>query len=208
VDVETTETGSRGAITAFGERAAFELPVHGAHNVMNALAAVGGALVLGDALGPAAEALATFEPVGGRSAVRRIGDLRVIDDTYNANPASMARALETVVALARRDGTRAYAALGHMRELGDRSAAHHEDVGAHAAEAGVQAIIILGENAEDYARGARGKGLQDVAVAGSHTEVVRALLERCRPGDWILVKGSRGARMEAVVEELEACSTT
>lgn len=202
----TTAEGVRGTLVCAGARAPFALGVHGRHNAMNALAAAAGAMLAGATVETAAAALGDFAPVEGRSVVRDVAGVHVIDDTYNANPASMARALEMLAELGA--GARTWAALGEMRELGEASARMHAEVGERAARAGVAGLVALGECADEYARGARAAGLTDVVVARSHTEVVEALRERLGPGDWLLVKGSRGARMEQVTKGLEACSTT
>lgn len=206
--VESFAGGARGALVRGAERAPFEIAVHGLHNVYNAVAAAAGASLLGAPLADVARGLARFRPEAGRSALREAGGVRILDDTYNANPDSMARALETVAALARDRGGAAWAALGEMLELGERAAEFHEEVGRAAAEAGVKGLVVVGERAEDYARGARGAGLREVTVARSRKDAVEALSRRLRPGDWCLVKGSRGARMEEVVQGIERCFTT
>jgi UDP-N-acetylmuramoyl-tripeptide--D-alanyl-D-alanine ligase len=129
------------------------------------------------------------------------GPLTVLNDAYNANPASMRSALAT---LARAPGGRAIAVLGEMRELGAASAALHRDVGRAAAAARVVALIAVGDHADDVQAGAVEGGLpaDAVAVVGSHAEAAARVRALARPGDCVLLKGSRGSRMEEVLAHL------
>jgi len=125
----------------------------------------------------------------------------VLNDAYNANPASMAAALRTLAASQSR---RRIAVLGEMRELGNASERAHRELGVAAAEARVDALFLLGEHAEEVRRGAQGAGLSTecIVVAASHQELADRLLAYCRPDDVVLLKGSRGAAMEEVLRHL------
>jgi UDP-N-acetylmuramoyl-tripeptide--D-alanyl-D-alanine ligase len=130
-------------------------------------------------------------------------DVLVIDDSYNANPQSMRNALET---LARLDGHgRRLVALGQMGELGDEGDAAHRDAGRLAGSLGLDEVFLLGPMADLMAEGAREAGLAEdqLHVFTDHESLSRSLRERIAKGDRILVKGSRAARMERIVEELE-----
>ena len=136
-----------------------------------------------------------------RFKVRPLGPFELLDDTYNANPASMAAALE---ALAARPVTgKRIAVLGDMLELGEESAALHRGIGAMAAERGVEALFAYGEHAYDIIRGARDAGISQAEAFDSHEAIADALVLSAVPGDSILLKGSRGMRMERVAEHLE-----
>jgi len=175
----------------------------GEPTVSNSLAAAAAALAAGASLDEVAEGLGGYQNIGGRMqrvALRR--DLVVIDDTYNANPQSMTVALESLARL-RGDG-RAFAVLGDMGELGDRSDAAHREAGALAARLDVDHLFALGEQAGLVSEGAREAGLPAgrVHVLGSPEEAVAALAPLLDGPAWVLVKGSRAMRMERVVAGL------
>jgi len=135
-----------------------------------------------------------------RFRVERIGPLDVLDDSYNANPASMRAALE---ALALRPGTHPrIAVLGDMLELGDDAERMHRELGAEAASRNVTTLIAYGSFADAIVSGARQAGLGDAATVAGHAEAVRRICDIGREGASVLVKGSRGAAMERVVEGL------
>ena len=132
-----------------------------------------------------------------RFKVVTIGPLVVIDDTYNANPASMAAALEALAEWPVQ-GAR-MAALGEMLELGDAAAGLHRDVGVLAARLGVTDLFVKGAHARDVAAAAEGVHAE---VMDGPEAIAAAIHGLARPGDMLLVKGSRGMRMERVLEAL------
>lgn len=135
-----------------------------------------------------------------RFKVFEVGPLRVLDDSYNANPASMRAALD---ALADQPGSgRRFAALGDMLEMGGGSARFHRELGAYAAEQGIDRLFAYGEFAENMAEGARAAGLAEAAAYPDHEAIAAAIVEYAQPGDVLLVKGSRGRTMEKVIEHL------
>jgi UDP-N-acetylmuramoyl-tripeptide--D-alanyl-D-alanine ligase len=137
-----------------------------------------------------------------RFKVCSVGPLTILDDTYNANPASMAAALQ---ALAERPGNgQRIAALGAMLELGDQATALHADLGETAAKAGVSHLFMRGPNACDTIAAARAAQLPHAEVVEDHQAIAAAIHQAARPGDTVLVKGSRGMRMEKVIEALAA----
>jgi UDP-N-acetylmuramoyl-tripeptide--D-alanyl-D-alanine ligase len=131
----------------------------------------------------------------------QIGPLHVIDDTYNASPASMAAALRGLVE--RPKGGARIAALGDMLELGPDSDKLHADIGALAGKLGVAHLFSLGDRASAMISAARDSGVPHAEVLPGYAEIARAILEVARPGDVLLVKGSRGMRMERVIEQLK-----
>lgn len=172
--------------------------------VENALAAAGGALAAGADLDAVASGLAAHEGIPGRMQPRVLpGGVYVIDDAYNANPQSMQNALETLARLETRG--RRFAVLGAMGELGERAPAAHRELGRLAAALGLDGLFTLEGPAEGIAAGARDGGLPDdrIHVAPDHEALARVLAARLAPGDRVLVKGSRAARMERVLEALE-----
>jgi UDP-N-acetylmuramoyl-tripeptide--D-alanyl-D-alanine ligase len=130
------------------------------------------------------------------------GDIHIINDTYNANPGSMSAALETLMQV--RQHGRGVAALGDMLELGDHSGPLHREVGRVAAREGLSHLLAMGAHASDLLEGAAESGMEDqwLTRASDHKDLALKLLPLLSAGDWVLVKGSRGMRMEKVVEEL------
>jgi UDP-N-acetylmuramoyl-tripeptide--D-alanyl-D-alanine ligase len=176
----------------------------GAHNARNAACAACAAIALGCSDKEIQEGLAAVRPVGRRLRLERLpSGVQLVDDCYNANPSSMAAALEVLHDLAAASsGGRALAALGDMLELGSFSEEAHRTLGADAARRGVAVLAAFGPRSRATADAARAAGLPEVF----HTEDVEALQrfvrERLRPADVLLVKGSRGMKLERLVEAL------
>ncbi|MFZ0141662.1 MAG: UDP-N-acetylmuramoyl-tripeptide--D-alanyl-D-alanine ligase [Aeromicrobium sp.] len=173
------------------------VPQIGAHHAPNAAAAATTALALGLDLQVVADRL---DHAVARSPMRmarheRDDGLVVIDDAYNANPESMAAALHALAGVGR---DRMVAVLGEMLELGDGSHAAHVEVGRLAAELGVDRVVAVGAGAAGIAEGAAERG---TAVADVN-EAVRLLSAWLTPADVVLVKASRGVRLERVTEAL------
>ena len=179
-------------VTAHGS-APVRLGVTGRHQVSNTLAAAAVALESGMPVGDVAAALGTVGIVSGRrmDVFDRPDGVTVIDDSYNANPSSTAAALHALVALGR--GRRTTAVLGYMAELGEFETAGHEDVGRLAAELGVDRLIAVTENAAPILDGAMSvESWQGQAIfATDQVAAIGALNGDLRPGDVVLVKGSR-----------------
>ncbi|HOZ46358.1 MAG TPA: UDP-N-acetylmuramoyl-tripeptide--D-alanyl-D-alanine ligase [Candidatus Hydrogenedentes bacterium] len=145
---------------------------------------------------PLAEALRS----SSRFRLIAIGPLSVIDDTYNANPASMAAALDAL-AERRTDGVR-IAALGEMRELGDAAPQLHRELGQRAAEAGIDHVFAYGPHADDIVAGARANGIGNARSFEHHDAIAHAVVDAAGSHALLLVKGSRGVTMEKVIEAL------
>jgi UDP-N-acetylmuramoyl-tripeptide--D-alanyl-D-alanine ligase len=178
------------------------IPIHGYHNVMNALAASAAAWTLGMTPEEMRSGLAKFKTVGMRMELLRIDGITVINDAYNANPASMAAALNTLSSF--RDSRR-MAVLGDMLELGDMARESHYNVGRLAGAQRLSLLVLIGEHAPDAARGAVDAGMdeKDIILAAGPEEAAKALGSRLSSGDCLLVKGSRGMRMERIIDELK-----
>lgn len=181
------------------------LPVPGTHNVMNALAAIGVGLALGIAPDAMMARLGAFRPMRMRmERVQLDNGIQVINDCYNANPESMEAALRTVSAAPK--AGRLLAVLGDMFELGEAAAVSHRALGTLAVRMGVQRLYLLGAHAGVVAAGAQEAGLAPAAITTStddYEAVAGAVLAEARPGDVILVKGSRGMQMERIVDLLK-----
>ncbi|HEY8531028.1 MAG TPA: UDP-N-acetylmuramoyl-tripeptide--D-alanyl-D-alanine ligase [Limnochorda sp.] len=177
------------------------LPLLGRHNVMNALAASACALALGFEPEEVARALARVQAPKLRLERVEIGGRFIINDAYNASPASMAAALEVLDLVAQ---GRKGAVLGDMLELGAVAHAEHVRLGRRAAEAGLAYLVVVGERAAEISEGAREAGMSPEAIhlASGWEEAVRLVESLSQPGDTILVKASRGLGLERVVQGL------
>lgn len=180
-----------------------DLRLPGRHQVMNALAAAAVGLVMQVPPAAIVAGLQSYRGLYGRLAVKRgQGGVVLIDDTYNANPQSMQAALQCLGQT--RVSGRRLAVLGDMLELGDYAPALHEAVGACVVQSGVEHLLTFGPLAQHIARGARRAGM---AAASIHMtmqpeEAVAQLRALVRPGDVVLLKGSRGMAMERLVDAL------
>lgn len=182
-----------------GRRARPSIPLPGRHVLLDAGLAAAAAWSVG------APAEAVEVGLSGLSAGRHRGEILtssrgvvLLDDTYNANPGSMRAAL---AALDEVPGTgRKVAILGEMLELGEATGALHREVGAAAARSGLELLVCVGPSAGRTAEGARAAGLTEVATFEEVEALLPELGRLVRAGDRVLVKGSRGMRMERVVE--------
>lgn len=175
------------------------IPALGRHSVHNALAAAAAALAAGLDGQQIARGLGRSFSLPHRSVLLDLGPWRVLDDTYNAAPDSMIAALELLASLP----GRRVAVLGEMLELGEASVEAHRAIGAHAGRH-VDLLVGVGRTASDYAAGALGAGLPPTAIfeAADRAAALRLLGERLRPGDVVLVKASRGAELDLLVDRL------
>ncbi|MSQ42310.1 MAG: UDP-N-acetylmuramoyl-tripeptide--D-alanyl-D-alanine ligase [Dehalococcoidia bacterium] len=203
-DVRAFEVASHGAtgfeftLLAAGESRRVRVPLPGAHLLSNVLAAAATALADGLTLDAVTAALERLD-VPLRLRVRALpGGVTLLDDTYNASPASTRAALDL---LAETPGRRV-ALLGDMRELGALSAQSHAAIGRRAAEV-VDALYTVGELARGIADAARAAGLREARHLKTKAEAEAALRATLRAGDALLVKGSRALALETVVEALE-----
>jgi UDP-N-acetylmuramoyl-tripeptide--D-alanyl-D-alanine ligase len=191
--------GQRFTLLLSGEKLHVRLKALGLHNVCNSLAAAAAASALGVAPEFICEGLGQFIPYDKRFNLEELDGIVLIDDSYNANPASMRAALVTLREI--REECRAVAVLGDMLELGGMAKEAHLELGRFAASC-VERLYLLGVMAETVAHGAREGGLpaRDVIVAESHEEILADLRMSLVSGDFVLVKGSRGMGMEKVSE--------
>ncbi len=184
------------------ERDQYILPAPGRHNVINALAAVGVGKEMGLTKEEIARGLASASLTGMRLEVIRAGGIKIINDSYNASPASTGAALQTLADLA--GGRRKIAVLGNMLELGPQALAGHRGVGETAARLQVDYLVTVGDLAEAIHTGAVSAGLRpEKAVhCGDNGQAIKVLEKLLDAGDTVLVKGSRGMKMEQIVRRL------
>lgn len=197
---EITQSGSGTDFTILegAHRCRAQLPVPGLHMVQNAMLAVAVGRVFGLSLEDCAAGLVAAPLTKARLQIKEIGGVQFIDDSYNANPDSMKAALRTLVELDA-DGKR-IAVLGEMRELGDESEHGHREVGETAAVLKVDHLVTIGNVAAPIAEAAEHAGLKKSVAVGSTSEAADLLSEIAAPGDLVLIKGSRAARTEEVIE--------
>jgi UDP-N-acetylmuramoyl-tripeptide--D-alanyl-D-alanine ligase len=180
------------------ERVAAHLPVTGEHMVRNALLAVSAGLELGLSLRECASGLALTKLSARRLACLDVRGITVLDDSYNANPDSMEAALHALRSLP--GGGRRFAVLGRMGELGAYADEGYRRVG-RAAAASMDVLIAVGPETDSMAEEAERSGAREVRRADDTSSAARLLRELARPGDAVVIKGSRAARMERVLED-------
>ncbi len=179
------------------------MPVLGYHNVYNALAAAAAAVGMGVDLHTIRDGLENFSPPAMRmELVKSKAGYAVLNDVYNASPASMVAALKTLDAL--KGYKRKIAVLGDMLELGDYAPKAHRDVGIALMEHRVRMLVTVGPLARGIAQGAKDAGFSEDAVQsyGDSSEAARGLKSQLTRGDVVLVKGSRAIKMEEIVRVL------
>jgi UDP-N-acetylmuramoyl-tripeptide--D-alanyl-D-alanine ligase len=201
-DLQASGTGTKFKINADGRAVEAELPVVGEHMVGNAMLAVAAGRVFGLSLDECAAGLTKLRLTKGRLEQKMIRGIQVIDDTYNANPDSVAAALRTLASMPA--AGRRIAVLGRMGELGAEAERGHRLVGEVAAQARVDGVIGVGEEAQWITDAAWRGGVEKVVRVESTEEATRVLRDIARAGDLVLIKGSRSARMERIVEGLLA----
>jgi UDP-N-acetylmuramoyl-tripeptide--D-alanyl-D-alanine ligase len=176
------------------------LPFPGEHHIINALFGLAVAHELGIGMIQAAAGAASCRPAGNRQRIIKAGAITIMDDSYNASPESMQAAMRTLATLAGPCG-RKIAALGGMLELGDFSAEAHFEIGTLAAQNGFSRLLVIGPYASSVAGGAHSVDPDlPVSLHADHGDLTAALLLLLKPGDYLLVKGSRGFAMEQVSE--------
>jgi UDP-N-acetylmuramyl pentapeptide synthase len=179
------------------------LPLAGEHNARNAAATLAVAAALEVPLLAAAAGLEKAALPPHRSRIVAAGGRTILDDCYNANPASMTAALATVIASVG-GSAGAFAILGDMLELGPESEALHRALGREAAFVGLAGLAAVGEFAAEVAAGAKEAGLTRTMITRDPEAAAAQVAEWSASGDWILVKASRGVRLERAVEALQA----
>ena len=169
----------------------FHFPFTEAHNLTNALAAIGAGVALGVSPGEMADRAANIGFSRFRGERLELGEgIVLVNDCYNANPVSMRAALDHLASI---EGERRIAVLGEMAELGPDAAGYHREIGAHARGEGIDFLIGVGEPAREY---------DPDELVGDPAEAAELLAAQLEPGDAVLVKGSRSAGLEAVAETL------
>ncbi len=197
--LQSTEKGTTFTIKYDGVEYEASMPVHGAHMVQNALLAIAAGLELGVPIASAIKALARAKPTGGRLEQKTLRGVLYLDDTYNANPDSMEAALKTLRQISGQG--RRIAVLGKMGELGDYAPEGYQRTGIAAGKL-ADILITVGKEATSIAESARKAGLGRIHEVEETAAAARMLEQLARPGDIVLVKGSRSAHMETLFQHL------
>ncbi|MBI5892755.1 MAG: UDP-N-acetylmuramoyl-tripeptide--D-alanyl-D-alanine ligase [Deltaproteobacteria bacterium] len=175
---------------------------YGIHNLSNAAAAIAAGIAIGAKKQDIIDGLKNYKPLHGRmEPIKLENDITVIDDTYNANPASVEASLRSLSEMKGRK----IVVLGDMLELGDASKERHRYIGKVAGGVGLGLLFVVGEFKKDVADGAIKAGMDKkcVQTLDDKSEVVSALEKILKKGDILLVKGSRAVGMEEIIERLQ-----
>ncbi len=193
-----------------GQPMTYKIGVPGHHWVMNSLAVLASVQALGGDLGLAGLALAELTPPEGRGNRTRVefgaGSFEIVDESYNANPVSIAAAISSLAVLQPQEGGRRIAVFGDMLELGADAPKFHADLAAPLVESGIDLVFTTGPNMQrlNEALPKRMRGGHGADSAEAAADVTRAV----RPGDIVMVKGSLGSRMRLVVQALRNLEST
>jgi len=191
--IKTIEPQLQLKINALGKKFNVSLNAVGEHNARNALAAIAISIANGISVDKIVSGLSKFVPIKGRLNIQEVASRRLIDDTYNANPASMRAAINVLSEFEQNT-----LILGDMGELGATVREAHFELGEYAANHGVDQLIACGEYAQDVARGFAKKA----QIFSKQADLIESLTKDGL-GSTILVKGSRTARMELVVDAIK-----
>ena len=200
-DIKTLDGGKTEFTAKIGEaEGKFTLHMLGIHNVYNCLAALAVGYACGLTIAEMQKGLATFKPTAMRFEYKQVGDFTVINDAYNASPASTKAALANLDKIAK---GRKILVMGDMFELGKVEQQAHADVGTEAAKYHVDIVLTRGELTKFTAEAARKAGIKQVYECASHEEALAVLKKVLQAGDTVLFKGSHGMHMEKIIELLE-----
>jgi UDP-N-acetylmuramoyl-tripeptide--D-alanyl-D-alanine ligase len=196
------EKGSAFDIVVGDRRESATLPLIGSHNVYNALAATAVALEHGLSLSEVISSLASLASVDKRGQVVRFGNITVVNDCYNSNPKALAAMVDTLAAMPSR---RRIVVAGEMLELGPQGEAMHRESGLHIAAKGIDVLIGVRGLASHMVEAAKQAGISAEFVATSE-EAGNWLARETRAGDVVLLKASRGVKLEKALEQFSAIS--
>lgn len=198
--IKTLESGTLIKVTGGGEEFEVRTPLPGRFNVYNTLAAIVCGRALGLSIPEIKAGLAHPTVTGRRLKIFTRNGLRIIDDTYNASPASVKAALDVLSQMETKG--RKIAVLADMLELGAAASQAHYEVGAYAGKGRIDYLLAYGDLAANYAAGFNSITAGKAEYFSNKPDLIRKLKNMAQPGDAILVKGSRGMKMEEVVAVL------
>lgn len=199
-DVRMDKSGLHFTCHCADKTVAVQVPVIGRHHVYNALAAMAVGQLVGLTAEQMQQGLASYKGVPLREELVHIGPYTFINDSYNANPASMSSAVHTLASLTQ---GRKIAVLGGMGELGDWAPKEHAAIGRLIVQEQIDILITLGDLGTYIAEAARHEGMKAVYTVQTHAEAAAKLQALLQPSDTILLKGSRTFEMEKILPYFE-----
>ena len=200
ISYETTESGMKIRADILGKITEYEIPTLGIHNIYNSLSVMGLCSLMGLDMKKSAEGIRKYQPSKYRMEIKSVSGKTLIEDFYNANPDSMRASIETFRQM---QGERKVAVLADMLELGEISEKEHMNAGIQASEI-FDVIICIGSDAKYIGKGAIENGFDKgrVYFFANNEEAVSEINSILRPGDAVLMKGSRGMKLEEVAESI------
>ena len=200
ISYETTESGMKIRADILGKITEYEIPTLGIHNIYNSLSVMGLCSLMGLDMKKSAEGIRKYQPSKYRMEIKSVSGKTLIEDFYNANPDSLRASIETFRQM---QGERKVAVLADMLELGAISENEHMNAGIQASEI-FDVIICIGSDAKYIGKGAIENGFDKgrVYYFANNEEAVSEINSILRPGDAVLMKGSRGMKLEEVAESI------
>ena len=200
ISYETTESGMKIRADILGKIIEYEIPTLGIHNIYNSLSVMGLCSLMGLDMKKSAEGIRKYQPSKYRMEIKSVSGKTLIEDFYNANPDSLRASIETFRQM---QGERKVAVLADMLELGAISEKEHMNAGIQASEI-FDVIICIGSDAKYIGKGAIENGFDKgrVYYFANNEEAVSEINSILRPGDAVLMKGSRGMKLEEVAESI------
>ena len=200
ISYETTESGMKIQADILGKIIEYEIPTLGIHNIYNSLSVMGLCSLMGLDMKKSAEGIRKYQPSKYRMEIKSVSGKTLIEDFYNANPDSLRASIETFRQM---QGERKVAVLADMLELGEISEKEHMNAGIQASEI-FDVIICIGSDAKYIGKGAIENGFDKgrVYFFANNEEAVSEINSILRPGDAVLMKGSRGMKLEEVAESI------
>ena len=200
ISYETTESGMKIRADILGKITEYEIPTLGIHNIYNSLSVMGLCSLMGLDMKKSAEGIRKYQPSKYRMEIKSVSGKTLIEDFYNANPDSLRASIETFRQML---GERKVAVLADMLELGEISEKEHMNAGIQASEI-FDVIICIGSDAKYIGKGAIENGFDKgrVYFFANNEEAVSEINSILRPGDAVLMKGSRGMKLEEVAESI------
>jgi UDP-N-acetylmuramoyl-tripeptide--D-alanyl-D-alanine ligase len=183
-----------------GNKFEIESSLCGMGNAYNIAAAISVALVEGLTASNIQSGVKKLAPYSQRGILTEISGIHIYDDSYNSNPRALELALQLIADS--KGFNRRVAIVGDMLELGENGIAYHEEAGRYAAKSGIELLITSGSLTQHMADEARKTGVSEVYSTSSSSEAAELAAKKLRAGDLVLIKGSRGMKMETVIERL------
>lgn len=202
-NIECKDMRTMFSVQLHGRKEVFEIPVVGKHNVRNALVAIAVAEYNGVSIEHIKRNLLSYESQSGRQSILKMGSLTVIDDCYNASPASMKSALDVLHMLSDAEHKKSVAVLADMLELGDEAISAHESIGECVVKNKIDELLTVGDLGRVIADAAKKKSSSMVVKSfDTNEQVTEYLCEQGKRDTVVLVKGSRGMHLEVIVNSL------